>query len=548
MRRLNSTCDPETGAHAVGEHSGGTREPSDVLTTWQPQSRRVRRHRGTADMTPSRRGSAQLRSLALGTLFPGFEGRSEPPAWLRRMAAEGLGGVVLFGRNIDPEHGDAGVARLAAALHDAGPDLVIAVDEEGGDVTRLDVAHGSSLPGNAALGALDDPSATEQVAAELGARLRACGIDLNFAPVADVDAHPDNPVIGVRSFGFDPELVARHVAAFVAGQQSQGVAATAKHFPGHGATSEDSHLTEPVLDAALEVIRQRELPPFQAAIKADVGVIMTAHIRVPALDPDAPATLSAPAITGLLRDELGFDGVVMTDGLDMHAISRTVGHAEAAVQALLAGVDALCIGGDTVGPEPLERIVDTMVDAVRSGRLPERRLAEAAFRVRSLRRRLRAVSPAPLARGAAANAAVRAVTTSGDVALPDAPVVIELQDRPSIAAGAVPWGVGRQLAERLDGTVVVPVNESGPDARHALTAHPGRPVVVAVRGVRRQPWQADVVRAVRAARPEAIVVDHGTGTPPEVLGERYVLAHGAARITAEAAADLLASRSRPLAR
>ncbi|MQA62315.1 MAG: hypothetical protein GEU86_12625 [Actinophytocola sp.] len=179
---------------------------------------------------------------------------------------------------------------------------------------------------------MDEPELTEQVASELGIRLRSCGIDLNFAPVADVDTHEHNPVIRVRSFGSDPELVARHVAAFVTGQQSQGVAAAAKHFPGHGGTSEDSHLTVPVLDEPLETLRRLELPPFRAAIKSDVKIVMTGHILVPAVDRDAPATLSRAVITGLLREEFSYDGVVMTDGLDMYAISRTVGHAEAAAR------------------------------------------------------------------------------------------------------------------------------------------------------------------------------------------------------------------------
>ncbi len=479
-----------------------------------------------------------MRGLALATLFPGFEGRSAPPPWLARMAADGLGGVVLFGRNIDSRRGDAGVAELTDALHAAGPDLLVALDEEGGDVTRLDSALGSSQPGNAALGALDDPSATEAVAEELGARLRACGLDLNLAPVADVDSNPDNPVIGVRSFGFDQQLVARHTAAFVAGQQSQGVGATAKHFPGHGATSEDSHWTTPSVNDELDVIRRRDLVPFEAAIEAGVGVVMTAHIRVPALDGDAPATLSHAIITGLLRDELGYDGVVMTDGLDMHAISRTVGHAEGAVRAVLAGVDALCVGGDTIGPERIEEMVAALVGAVQSGRLPESRLVEAASRVRSLRRRLPATSAAVPA-GAAEDAAGRAVVVHGDVVLEAAPLVLQLQDRPSEAAGPVPWGVGERLATRFDDTVVVPVTEDDSDVSDLVTAHLERPLVVAVRGVRRQPWQAAVVADVRAKRPDVIVVDHGVGSPAGVLGERYVSAHGAARVCAEAAARAL---------
>lgn len=484
--------------------------------------------------------SDELRSQALATLFPGFLGTAEPPPWVGRFAADGLGGVVLYGRNVDPQRGDTGVAELTAGLRAAG--LLVAIDEEGGDVTRLDAARGSALPGNAALGALDDPALTEEVAAELGGRLRRCGIDLNFAPVADVDTNAVNPVIGVRSFGPEPALAARHVAAFVTGHQRSWVAATAKHFPGHGGTSDDSHLTVPVLDEPLDVIRRVELPPFRAAIKADVKVVMTAHVLVPALDPDAAGTLSRAVVTGLLRDTLGFDGVVMTDGLDMRAISGTVGHREAAVLALLAGVDALCIGGETTGPELVAAMADELVSAVRSGRLPAARLAEAAGRVRSLRAWSRGQVPdADGTAAAAARATRRAVLGRGDLRLGEPPLVLELHDPPSIAAGDIPWGIGAPLAARLPGTEVVRLREDAPDVGGLLAAHPGRRVVISIRGVRTHPWQARVVAQARAACPDLIIVEHDAGAPPEVLGPHHVLARGAARITAEAAADLLVS-------
>lgn len=492
-------------------------------------------------MTPDSHHPAQLRGLALATLFPGFEGSAEPPEWLIRLAREGLGGVILFGRNVAAEGGDGGVAALVAALHDAAPNLLVGIDEEGGDVTRLDVGTGSSVPGNAALGAVDDVGLTRDVAAELGARLRRCGIDMNFAPVADVDVHPDNPVIGVRAFGFDADLVARHVEAFVAGQQSQRVAAAAKHFPGHGGTAEDSHLTVPELPVSRDLMQVRELAPFRAAIAAGAKIVMTAHIRVPAIDPASPATLSPALITGVLRGELGYRGVVMTDGLDMHAISRTIGHPEAAVQALAAGVDALCVGGDSTDPDVVEAIVAALIAAVDSGRLPFRRLAEAAGRVRDLAHWSRGPVTGAAPTGAALRAAHAAVSAHGAVALEAAPLVLELDDEPSVAAGAVPWGVGAPLAAAMAGTVVVRIADGGPAVGRALREFPGRPVVVAIRGARRRPWQARLLAAIRAARSDVVVVDHGVATPRDILGERYVLAYGAARVTAEAAAELLAS-------
>ncbi|MGH3468101.1 MAG: glycoside hydrolase family 3 protein [Thermocrispum sp.] len=477
-----------------------------------------------------------LRQLALRTLLGAFPGTA-PPDWALRLLDDGLAGYVLFGYNITDT---AQLADLVRQLREVRPDAIVGIDEEGGDVTRLDAARGSSLPGNAALGALDDATLTERVAAELGVRLRACGIDLNFAPVADVDTDERNPVIGVRSFGADPELAARHVAAWVLGQQGQCVAAAAKHFPGHGGTDEDSHLTVPVLHESLEDVQRLALPPFRAAIKADVKIVMTAHILLPAVDPASPATLSHPIITGLLRDKLGYDGVVMTDGLDMYAISRTVGHAEAGVLALLAGVDALCVGGDTVEPGRVELMADALVDAVLSGRLPEQRLVEAAERVRSLSRWCRDSGAVRDPVTAATLAARQAVRAHGDVALASPPLVLELWDGPSVAAGDVPWGVGALLAARVPGTVVVRLTDDGTQVAGVLADHPERRVVVCVRGVRRHAWQARTVQAARGARPDLIVVDHDVGSPQDVLGEHHVLAFGASRITAEAACRLLA--------
>ena len=306
-----------------------------------------------------------LERLAAACLLPGFEGL-EPPDWLLGWAERGLGGVLLFSRNVENREQ---VAALTAAL----PGLVVAIDEEGGDVTRLEHATGSSYPGNYALGVVDDGELTERVGAAIGSDLAQVGVTLDLAPVADVNTNPRNPVIGVRSFGSEPELVSRHVAAYVRGLQSAGVAACAKHFPGHGDTEGDSHLELPTAAGDLA----DALPPFRAAIGAGVRAIMTAHIRVPELD-DAPATLSRRILHDLLRVKLGFGGVVVTDALDMKGVA-TVG-TECAARALAAGADALCLGAG-VGPEPVETAQRAIVEAVRAGRLPKERLAEAAGRV-----------------------------------------------------------------------------------------------------------------------------------------------------------------------
>ncbi|SCD75877.1 beta-N-acetylhexosaminidase [Streptomyces sp. SolWspMP-sol7th] len=194
---------------------------------------------------------------ALAVLQPGFAGTTAPD-WLLRRIGEGLASVGLFGRNVA---GDGQLTALTAQLRAEREDILVAIDEEGGDVTRLDVNTGSFIPGNLALGTVDDPELTRSVAAELGRRLAACGVRFNWAPSADVNSDPDNPVIGVRSFGADPALVARHTAAYVEGLQSAGVIACVKHFPGHGDTNVDSHLALPRIDASAEVLRARELAP-----------------------------------------------------------------------------------------------------------------------------------------------------------------------------------------------------------------------------------------------------------------------------------------------
>lgn len=484
---------------------------------------------------------AELRRVALGTLFPGFEGTTAP-GWLLALVDEGLAGVVLFERNVDPDDPDGSVAALTAQLRQVRPDVLVAVDEEGGDVTRLDAGRGSSLPGAAALGVVDDPQLTSDVAAWLGGRLHAAGVSLNLAPVADVDADPRNPIIGIRSFGSRPDLVAAHVAAFVTGQQRSRVAATVKHFPGHGATVEDSHDTVPVVTASPEHLRRRELVPFRAAIAAGVQVVMSAHVQYPQLD-DPPATLSRRILTDLLRGELGFEGVVMTDGLDMHAISQTVGHAEGAVGALLAGADAICIGGESADAAVVERLVTAIGRAVRSGRLPVARLRDAAHRV--VRLASWAGGPAveqPLT-GPGVEAATRAVRVGGEVRLSGPPLVLELHDEPTIASGTVPWAIGQPLAERLPGTVVVRLSPADADPLPALDRHPDRPVVLAVRGLRRRAWQREVVREVREHRPDAVVVDHELSGESSILGPHFLLTYSGSLVSSQVAADMLSGRA-----
>jgi beta-N-acetylhexosaminidase len=251
------------------------------------------------------------------------------------MGEHAVGGVCLFARNCLDRFQVAELTLELRAL--CGEGLLVAIDQEGGSVVRLeDVPY---PPSAMALGAADDASLTERVAAATARGLSAVGVNVDFAPVADVNSNPANPVIADRSFGSGPARVAGHVVAFVRGLQQGGVAATVKHFPGHGDTSVDSHLALPVLEADTARLEALELRPFRAALHAGTDAVMTAHILLPALDPERPATLSRRIVTGLLREKLGFEGVVFTDALNMRAVAERYGPAEAALAAVQAGCD-----------------------------------------------------------------------------------------------------------------------------------------------------------------------------------------------------------------
>jgi beta-N-acetylhexosaminidase len=467
---------------------------------------------------------SELDRLAAGCLLAGFEGTTVPD-WLRRWLDCGLGGVVLFAWNVESREQ---VAELTAELRAERDGLVVAIDEEGGDVTRLEAERGSSYPGNWALGAVDDVELTKDVAASLGADLARVGVNLDLAPVADVNVNPANPIVGVRSFGSDAELVARHVAAFVTGLQRAGVSACAKHFPGHGDTSEDSHLELPSVERNdgqwTEMLR-----PFRAAIDAGTRAVMTAHIRIVGLD-DAPATLSVAAIDGLLRTELGFSGLVVTDALEMRAVSATVGAEEGAVRALAAGADALCLGHD-LRPESVHAAV---LGAVRAGRLAEARVGEAASRVAELGNLAGDDGAGATSRGVGLEAARRAVLCSGEVTLARPPLVVDLLPSPSIAAGNADHG----LADVLTSAATLRLREPPLDARSLLAEHPGRQLVVVVQDAHRDPGQRVAASTLLEAAADGVLVE--VGVPdwrPEGAG--YVATRGRGRVNLEAAAERL---------
>ncbi|AZM56745.1 sugar hydrolase [Streptomyces sp. WAC 01529] len=490
-----------------------------------------------------------LEHLANSVLQPGFEGTTAPD-WVRRRIAEGLGSVVLFARNIEtPEQ----VARLTESLRAENPDLIVAIDEEAGDVTRLEAWTGSSRPGNLALGAVDDIDLTERVAHDIGRDLHAAGVSLNFAPSADVNSNPLNPVIGVRSFGARTDLVSRHTAAWIRGLQGAGVAACAKHFPGHGDTVVDSHYGLPQVRGSAEEIAMTALPPFIAAMEAGVRAVMTAHLLAPAYDPDLPATLSRLILVDLLRGELGFEGLLVTDGIEMGAVTDRYGIDGATVRAVAGGVDAVCVGGESAGEGTAELLSTALVKAVLDGTLPEERLAEASGRVRDFAawsgERSRAVARAARDGDIGLVAARRAVRVRhrSVAALPlaGAPHVVELSPTMNLAIdGHTPWGIAGPLRDLRPDTTSVRLTE--PELSHpgdlldreALAPAVGRALVVVVRDAARHRWMTDTLTRLLRSRPDALVVEMGVPSG-DTFGAAHLITHGATRVSGIAAAELL---------
>ncbi|MEU9288505.1 glycoside hydrolase family 3 protein [Streptomyces sp. NPDC048275] len=298
-----------------------------------------------------------------------------------------VGGIIYFtwAHNTRDPHQIAALSngiQQASLAQPRGLPVLISTDQEHGIVARVG-RPATLFPGAMALGAGGSREDARTVGRVGGAELRALGIRQDYTPVADVNVNPANPVIGVRSFGADPDAVAGLVAAEVKGYQGSGVAATAKHFPGHGDTAVDSHFGFPVITHSRELWSALDAVPFRAAIRAGIDSIMTAHIMVPALDPAGdPATLSHPILTGILREELGYDGVVVTDSLQMEGVRTKYGDDRVPVLALKAGVDQL------LNPPSLDVAWNAVLNAVRGGELTEARLDESILRVLRLKAKL----------------------------------------------------------------------------------------------------------------------------------------------------------------
>ena len=515
--------------------------------------------------------------LVRGVLWPGFLGRTAPD-WLLRELDGGLAGVVYFGQNLSAD--PAQVEALSATLRAHRPEILIGVDEEGGNVSRLEALTGSTLPGHAQLGALDEVETTRAVGSELARRLRSAGANVDLGPVADVNTNPANPVIGVRSFGTTAALVSRHVAAMVEGLQSGGVAACVKHYPGHGDTASDSHLDLPRIELELEELEAEHLPPFDAAVAAGVASVMTAHIVVPAFG-DAPATLN-PIPLRRLR-ESGFDGVIISDALDMAAIRSTTGSGRGAVLALEAGVDLLCIGnpsnlgpkqGATTDEDDYLEVFEAVCAAITDGVLDRAIVERAAARVARLAATVApstgsgtgdpAPEPAPvpeptpvpeLVEGRFADAIRRVVRVRGDVAVDASAItLVDLRDRPTFAVASAHDPFAESLAERFEVTRL----EAGPSLRtpdpraEASTSDELSlllETIPAEHGVALLADRLDddtpqrlAVERIAATRPDAVVVSVGLPLADELrLPLPVIDCLAASRASADRVTELLAS-------
>jgi beta-N-acetylhexosaminidase len=368
---------------------------------------------GSASPSPGRTSSVEPSPAAIGLeakigqmLLVGFRGTSQATATqvLDDIRTRSLGGVLLFStdqptgdpvRNIvSPDQVSALTAALqvAAAESEAATPLIVAIDQEGGRVARLDEAHGfPSTESAAALGKRNEPDHTRRVGRRIAATLRNAGVNLNLAPVVDLNVNPGNPIIGAldRSFGADPTLVIEQARASVTGHHQVGVMTTLKHFPGHGSSTADSHLG--VVDIS-DTWSDTELAPYRGLISADLAdSILTAHVFNDQLDADHPATLSRSTIEGLLRGALGYDGVVISDDMQMGAIRQAYGYEEAVRLALRAGVDVLTIANQQrFEARIVERTIQIVVGLVASGQLEEERIDQSWRRLSRLKARLAA--------------------------------------------------------------------------------------------------------------------------------------------------------------
>lgn len=486
----------------------------------------------------------------VGQMFcVGFYGTTAPDYVLQWLSEGRAGGVILFARNVESAQQ---LAKLTASLHAAAKyPLLIGIDQEGGAITRLRAPSFTEVPSALAVAASAMPEANARANySVLGREMRAVGINWDYAPVLDLTYTRDNPTVGTRSFGSDPEQVGALVSEAVRGLQAHGVAACAKHFPGLGATHIDTHLALPTLDTPVQQLILRDLTPYRAVVSADIASVMTTHTIFSALDPQHPATLSNVVIQRLLRGELGYNGLVVSDCMEMKAIADHYSPADTAILGALAGLDIILVSHTR---EVQAAAFDALLDAVEDGRVPQSRIIEASDRVAALKARFPA-QPAdleqlrlPLSLEAARRIAREAVVqTRGTlpVSLEQRVLCIEFAsvlDSEVVERGGL-VGFGRLWHERT-GLPAISLNVSD-DTRFAdvlAAAQLSDMVIVATRSAHLSATQLEKARALLTAAHHNALVALRNPFDGAVLPEAHtvICTSGDAESQLEAAVDAL---------
>jgi len=443
----------------------------------------------------------------------GFDGTTVSDGLREMIEKYHVGGVILFARNVESPRQVAALTRdlQEIALRSGNPGLLIAIDQEGGRVARLTTDKGfTEFPGGMALAATGDPQLVRQVAQAIAGEMKAVGLNVDFAPVLDVNNNFENPVIGIRSFGSDPAQVARYGVAFMQGLQDSGIIAFGKHFPGHGDTATDSHLALPVVPHALPRLEAVEFLPFNAAIQAGLAGIMSAHVSFPAIEtrvPGLPATLSSAVLTGLLREKMAFRGLVATDSLEMGALGESgFPVARAAAMALQAGADLLLFNRDH-GLH--QQSAQWITGWVQEGKIPMQRLDEAVLRMLRTKQQFGLLNPAPAdaqqvgtpaARQVALQAAQRSLTlvkNSGGLLplLPGAPLLV-IETSASV-------GLGRALGASA---ILLSETATASELQNMVNTAAGRTVIVGTTDANRSKTQTSLVQALLKAQIATVVV------------------------------------------
>lgn len=516
-----------------------------------------------ADSIDARVAAMSLEAKIGQVLIVGLPGPDLSAEVRDELAGLHPGGYILYDRNVVSP---AQVTQLnsdlqAAARANGDPALFLTLDQEGGIVSRLPETKGfTEFPGQMALAATGDVESVRRSARAMSAEMRAVGFNMDLTPDLDVNNNPQNPIIGVRSFGSDPVRAAELGVAFIEAMQAEGIAAVGKHFPGHGDTAIDSHVALPTVPHARERLESVEFVPFKAAIKARVAGIMSAHITFPAIDdtPGLPATLSSKVLTGLLRGEMGYDGVIMTDELSMGALG-TSGHPvpQAAAEALAAGADILLLQS---GFEMHRQVRQELVARLASGAIPLARLDDAVRRVLVLKQRMGildgAVAPispsVEVSSGAtrrvgdqATRSLSREIAARAITLVRDEDHLIPLKpDTKLLVVETGNWALGNRLGAT---TMQVPAQPQARDITSILSvARDGRTVVVATSDVARNKAQADLVNALVDAHVPLIVV--AVRSPYDILYIQpvptYLATYGATPPMLDALVDVLLGKAR----